>query len=215
MGTQIGSRLITDGLIIYLDAANPKSYPGTGEIWYDLMGNTNGTFVNGTSYSSQNGGVIVTDGINDSVAINKDMRNQPFTIMATSRYVSTPGGRIVAALNGTNNFLLGHWGNTTQNYFAQGWVTSAGSGPSDTNWRIYAGTGDVANDSWSFYLNGNLNAGPNNLGANGPWGICLGANRATLEFSNAQIGNLLVYNRVLTEFEIKQNYNVFRERYGI
>lgn len=215
MTTFIGSRIVTDGLLVYLDAANPASYPGSGSVWYDLMGNANSALINGASYSSVNGGVIVTDGVNDYVDVPINIQNVNYTVMATSRYVGAPYGRIVSSAAGTTNWLLGHWSNTTENYFAGAWVTPVGSGPLDTNWRIYAGTGDYGNDLWSFYVNGQLKAGPNTSGVNGPVGIVLGSYRGSSEFSNAQIANLLVYNRVLTASEIQQNYNTLRSRFGI
>jgi hypothetical protein len=56
-------RIITDGLVLALDAGNPKSYPGSGTAWTDLSGNGNtGTLVNGTGYNSGNGGSLVFDG---------------------------------------------------------------------------------------------------------------------------------------------------------
>ena len=61
-------RIITDGLVLCLDAGNTKSYPGSGTTWTDLSGNgNNGTLTNGPTYSSDNGGSIVFDGSNDYV----------------------------------------------------------------------------------------------------------------------------------------------------
>lgn len=60
-------RIITNGLVLCLDAANPKSYPGTGTTWTDLSGNgNNGTLINGPSFSNANRGTITFDGTNDS-----------------------------------------------------------------------------------------------------------------------------------------------------
>ena len=57
-----------NGLVLCLDAANPKSYPGSGTTWTDLSGNgNNGTLVNGVGYSSDNLGSLVFDGANDYV----------------------------------------------------------------------------------------------------------------------------------------------------
>lgn len=49
-------RIVTDGLVSALDAANTKSYPGSGTVWNDLSGNgNNGTLVNVPTFSSGNG----------------------------------------------------------------------------------------------------------------------------------------------------------------
>ena len=61
-----GPDIITDGLVLHLDAANRKSYPGTGTTWYDLSGNgENFGNLNGASYNSLNRGHIAYDGSND------------------------------------------------------------------------------------------------------------------------------------------------------
>lgn len=67
MGVGYNPKIVTDGLVMCLDAANRKSYSGTGTIWRDLVGSNNGTLTNGPTYSSAGGGSIVFDGANDFV----------------------------------------------------------------------------------------------------------------------------------------------------
>lgn len=70
MGFYRGPHIVTDGLVLALDAANPTSYPGSGTTWRDLSGNNNsGSLVNGPTFNSVNGGSIVFDGSNDYVNI--------------------------------------------------------------------------------------------------------------------------------------------------
>lgn len=42
-------QIVRDGLVLYLDAANPKSYSGSGTTWYDLTGNNNNATLNGNT----------------------------------------------------------------------------------------------------------------------------------------------------------------------
>lgn len=59
-------RIVTDGLVLYLDAANGRSYPGSGTGWNDISGNSNnGTLTNGPTYSANNLGKIEFDGLDD------------------------------------------------------------------------------------------------------------------------------------------------------
>ena len=205
--------IVRDGLVLNLDAGNLSSYPGSGTTWTNLIpGGVNGTLVNGPTYSSVNGGVIVLNGTNQYIDIPINLSTSNYTIMGAARYV-TIGGRTFSAKN--NNWLMGHWNGTTQNYYAEGWVSGVGAGPSDTNWRIYAATGNYSGDSWAMYVNGVLNVGPNNAGVQGPNGFAIGSSGGTGEFSNSHISNLLVYNRVLTDAEILQNYNALATRYGL
>ena len=67
MGLSHAPRVITDGLVLGLDAANTRSYVGSGTTWTDLIGSNNGTLTNGPTYSSDRGGAIVFDGSNDYV----------------------------------------------------------------------------------------------------------------------------------------------------
>ena len=110
---------------------------------------------------------------------------------------------------------MGHWNSSTENYYAEGWVTLAGSGTNDTSWRIYTATGDSSADSWKFYVNGILNTGPNSNGSNGPNGFAIGSSQASGEFSRSLIGAFLVYNRVLSDAEIFQNHGALKGRYGL
>ena len=51
-------KIVTDGLVFAVDAANKKSYPGSGTTWTDLAGNNNGTLTNGPTFDSGMGEVL-------------------------------------------------------------------------------------------------------------------------------------------------------------
>ena len=64
-GTSDATDILPDGLVLQVDASNPSSYSGTGTTWFDLSGNDyDGILTNGTSYSSEFGGVITFTGSN-------------------------------------------------------------------------------------------------------------------------------------------------------
>jgi hypothetical protein len=213
--------IITNGLVMYLDADSPESYPGSGTNWYDLSNNNNNGVLNGgITYTTNSGyGVIQLNGTGNYVSVSSlNLSSGNFTVIGGTRYTSTGaspiGGRILSGLN--NNWLLGHWNNSIANYYSVGWVTGAGAGGTDTNWRIYAGTGNPTTGVYSFYINGSVNtsggggsAGPNGLaiGAYGPGGPS--------EFSNGQVSFVLAYNRVLTAAEITRTYDAFKYRIGL
>ena len=52
------SELVTDGLVMNLDAGDPRSYPGSGATWTDLSGNGNNGTLNGPTYSNADGGFL-------------------------------------------------------------------------------------------------------------------------------------------------------------
>ena len=79
-------KIVTDGLIFYVDASNPKSYDTTGTTWNDISrNNNNGVLTNGPTYNSSNLGNIVFDGTNDFVQFNsipilQFTNTQPYSI---------------------------------------------------------------------------------------------------------------------------------------
>lgn len=204
---------VTENLVGNFDPA--LSYSGSGTTVTNLVsGGTNGTLVNGVTYSSASGGVFVLDGTNDYIDVPINLASGAYTIMGAARYTSVvPEGRIFSAKN--NNWLMGQWSGTTENYYAEGWVSGTDVGPSDTNWRIYAAIGNTATDSWSLYVNGVLSAGPNSNGSQGPNGLAIGSATGASEFAPGQVGFWLMYNAVLTPAQILQNYNAFKTRYGL
>jgi hypothetical protein len=66
MAISRGPNLNRDGLVLYLDAANSKSYPGSGTDWFDILGSSNkAALINGPLFNGDNGGSIVFDGVDD------------------------------------------------------------------------------------------------------------------------------------------------------
>ena len=66
MATIGGSNIVTNGLVLALDAANRRSYISGSFVWNDISGNRNsGSLINGPTFDSANGGSIVFDGTND------------------------------------------------------------------------------------------------------------------------------------------------------
>ena len=71
MSTRYNPSIVRDSLALYVDAANVKSYPGSGTTWKDISGKGNhGTLVGGTGYSSDNGGYLIFDGTDDKVTMS-------------------------------------------------------------------------------------------------------------------------------------------------
>ncbi|MCA0229887.1 MAG: hypothetical protein LCH91_05445 [Bacteroidetes bacterium] len=201
----------TNGLVLYLDAGNTASYPGSGTTWTDLSGAGRHTTLQNATYSSNNGGVIQFSGGSTSKAEVSSLSfvNSTFTVIHAAKYLTT-SGRTMTAVN--NDWLSGHYSGKTENYYANGWVTAVNAGATDTNWRIFAATGDVVADNYKFYVN-NVKTADNNGGVDGPNGLSIGGGRG--EFANSQVGFVLAYNRVLTDTEIAAVFNFFKSRYGL
>lgn len=71
MASSIAPNIVTDGLVLYLDAANTKSYPGSGTTWFDISGNNrNFTLTNSPTFSTLGGGSFRFDGTDDYATLN-------------------------------------------------------------------------------------------------------------------------------------------------
>ena len=211
----ISSGIVTDGLLLWLDAGISPSYPGSGTAWNDLSGNRNNvTLTNGPTYSSANGGVIVFDGVDDFVSVPINLSTSNHTIIAIARWTGGNNKRVISSNN--NNWLLGWWNGQTNKYFAEGWVSASAGGTAETSWICYAGTGNYWGDSWELYRNGVSIVGPNDLGAQGPNGIRLGSSGVyPSESSACEVGVVIAYNRVLSAAEVLQTFNAIKSRFGL
>ena len=221
MGLFHSPRIVTDGLVMALDAANAKSYPGSGTTWNDISGNGNNATLNSVTHKSDNGGVFETAGALTSYIDNNtiNLASTNFTVFCASRYSNiASAGRVVNALG--NNFLIGHHGGRAERYYAQGWLTyGAGSALTEAQgrvaWRVYHACGDISGDSYDFYVNERTILTGNNAGAQGPNGLLIGKSPYSAEPSEAHTAFVYYYNRVLTKDETMQNFNAVRGRFGL
>lgn len=103
MAVGYNPKIVTDGLILALDAANIKSYPGSGTTWTDLSGKGNNGTLNGPTFNSGNSGSIVFDGSNDTISlgtqINSDITETDITVSFWTYLDSTSGDTAFVAMS--------------------------------------------------------------------------------------------------------------------
>jgi hypothetical protein len=216
MGIAYNPRTVTDGLVLCLDAGNTKSYPGSGTTWTDLSGNGyNMTLTGSPTFTSTNGGVLQFNGSTQYGTLSSlNYSGSTFTIIAAARYSGATRGRIITS--NTNNWLLGHWGSTTENYYAEGWISAVGAGANDTNWRILAATENYGSDLRSLYVNNAVKVSNSTSGSAGFNGLSVGRwGGGASEYSTCEVSFIYVYNRILSTTELTQNYNALRGRFGL
>jgi hypothetical protein len=215
MALNYSPRIVRDGLVLALDAADKNSYPGSGTTWYDLSGKGNhATLYNGPTFSTSNIGCFTFDGSNDYADVSLNLRTSNNTMMIIGRYV-TLTGRMLGGIS--NNYLCGTWNTYTNQFYGEGWI-SGPYGYQDTNWHIYHGStnngGSGTPNGTQFYNNGTgLVTGGS--GGYGPNGIRIGSDGQYNEYANCQVAYVAAYNRCLTRGEILQNYNAFKTRFGV
>jgi hypothetical protein len=226
-------QIITDGLVLYLDAGKTNSYPGTGTTWTDLSGNSlNGTLTNGPTYDSANLGSIVFDGTNDYVTVANNALLNPATTITVGAYfnISSFGinsyAPIVYKQNNFPSFFEQYALYLTSTYV--GFVLTgtdrvqkiASSNLDYRNQTIYAvGSCDTSTDEMKFYVNGGLittiaftstfdiNSLSLSIGGTGNTGTSYPG------YSNGKIYNVQIYNKILSQAEVTQNYDALRTRF--
>ena len=224
MGVIAGANINDNGLIFSLDAANFRSYSGSGLTSFGLVGGIGGTLVNGTGFSSANGGSFIFDGTNDYIIIPDNSSLNDFTNMTLEIVVkyTTTSDQIFAQ---KWNYSGGSQGYTIELYLneiAAACYTginylrvSVSNYPAN---NIYHMILTLSGTTQTLYINGvsvATNSGgsiPNISGTT----LTIG-NRSNLSgtYLGGNVYSTKFYNRALTAREIKQNYNATKKRYGL
>jgi hypothetical protein len=237
MGFYRGANVVTSGLVIAVDAANSKSYSGSGAVLTDLTGNgRNVNLINGPTFNAQNGGGILFDGVDDYFTINYfNITTQPFAVDIWYKH----------SLNA--DFLRGiisccdMWSGPP----TPGWGIGFGTGNNALNWGVVDQSGslsvrrnDIGNlndneicnltlvrnnltETLTMYKNGTPFASPDFLSAS----TSLNGNRTTINSltwlysptgPKGTIYNIKIYNDVnLSQSDVLRNYNALKSRFGL
>ena len=213
--------VVTNGLVLYLDAGNTVSYPGSGTTWTDLSGNgNNGTLENGVGYNSGNGGSLVFDGVDDYVLISSGISYSEYTFMFFCRWISSVGvSERIFGSDAFGTYTIFNPSNVGFHYNPLG-----GSPPSVTlssgvnigfgTWCQVAVTVSTSNTLVKIYINGVLRNSSSILPSQNLVGNLFIGSQNTLYKSNCNVSNFNLYNRALTAQEIQQNYNALVGRYS-
>jgi hypothetical protein len=214
-----------DGLVLCLDAANPKSYPGSGTTWTDLSGNgNNGTLVNGVGYNSGNGGSLSFDGVNDYATVSNNITpgTGDFAVSVWVYKTETVTNRYVWDF-GSNGGTLSSGTSITQGFrYYNPTIGTGGSlytaGPVHNINTWYNIVISRISGTTYFYSNGSLITSGADAGNIGSWGTTLNIGRygGGGLVHQGNLSSLLVYKgKGLTPQEIQQNYNALKSRYGL
>ena len=235
MAFNYSPKTVTDGLVLYMDAANSKSYVSGSTTWNDISRTgANGTLVNGPTFNSSNGGSLVFDGVDDYVGRNTALNvGSNFSVFAWVK----PG-----AINVRNGIV----GNSYPYSSRVGWflATATNYGGTLNTFFITVGNDNAyrtANNSsitlnaWN-YIGGTVTNGGQNikLYVNGIETSYLGGllTSNTITYTTPQfyvgrrvdslpepfIGSIAttqIYNRILSSTEVLQNYNALKGRFGL
>lgn len=245
MGLSHSPRIVTDGLVFCVDAANKRSYPGAGTTWTDLSHNpTNLSLVNGVQYRDEGNGSFLFDGTDD-IIVGTGSTNlidipSGFTISFWLNQVTED--RTVGILRIENAASQLSLNITTRpepaGYLSCGTTNTSGGaafgseGGPGGSWPLnewyhctFVHRGTTNKNDLDWYFNGieTLAFGwnyryrfhnPSQTFRNNDGEIKLGDSELRNRYLNAYIANLQIYNRTLTDDEIRQNYLATKGRYA-
>lgn len=223
--------IVTSGLILNLDAANPRSYPPAynGTTWFDLSGNSNnGTLTNGPTYSTGSGGSIVFDGVDDYVGtfsnyntyFNFTTSNQ-FTINCFFKVTTNANFKSLVVSSNTvssGEWNYGLWISNTNTLFTGYHNVSKYGNTVLNSGQIYQGTLTYSGSVHTLYLNGINDGTFTSTGLFNSTGQQLAIGRKGATSANYFPGTVYttqIYNRALSSSEINQNFQATRARFGI
>jgi hypothetical protein len=226
MGIFYNPKIATDGLVLCLDAANRRSYPGTGTTWSDLAESNNGTLTNGPTFDAGNGGSIVFDGSDDYVNCGNDSIFTLTAELTLECWVKTSytGGynHFISKFPVSNcAYLIGSQQSNGYLYFSRS--TNGANGGINGSLSINVCSGNwnhlvVSYNSTSSTLLMSVNATISSSSLTGSIyeatsNLEVGRRSGVGQYYPGNIATAKVYNRALTADEIRQNYNATKGRY--
>jgi len=233
MGLEHSPTIVTNGLVYYLDAANTRSYSGSGLTANSLSGSLSGSLVNGVGFTSLNNGSFLFDGTNDVIDLgdNFDMGLSSFSFCAyfKANNISNLQGifsKSIAAAAGSR-YAVFVYNNKINTFMSNGGATDVETPSSQTlSINTWYHIGAVYNraDKLILFINGIFDSSAtisqfqaNDFQATHIFriGSYSDAGNSANYFLNGSISQLQIYNRVLSAQEILQNYNATKGRYGL
>jgi len=216
MGLKHHPRIVTNGLVMYVDAANTRSYSGSGLTANGLIGGIGGTLVNGTGFGTTNNGFFIFDGSNDHINFGNSstLQQTSGTISAWAR-TSAPGGSFRGIIAKQGAYGLFYADSILVSYdWTAGATRSTGINIVDNTWKnvVLTYQSGVSNGTF-IYLNG-VSVLTTTITIQSQLANLFGGAEANAnQFASCQISSLNMYNRVLTAQEVLQNYNATKMRY--
>lgn len=224
--------IVTNGLVLLMDAAFTPSYPKGGTGWYDMSTSSKtGILTNGVSYSSNNSGSLSYSSASLQFVDVPDLGSlTQFTVSTWFKLNTLPTTAGAAAVvaniyNGSNlNFSIGlnsspSSANICGGFYNGAWRTTSGFTPSTGTWYnvsvTYNGTQIIE------YLNGSSQSTLNYTGTPASSGLGIRIGRRwdsapnSVDYINGEIPVVYIYNRALSSTEILTNHNALKSRYGL
>jgi hypothetical protein len=226
MSAHANPDIVQDGLVLCLDAADKKSYSGSGSTWTDRSGNgNNGSIINSPTFSSDNNGNFAFDATNEyiSIAETSTLNLQNYTYAFWIKRTQAQSGSWLQFLQrSTSNRNPGIWFYINQVDRLHFSIRLSNGSQFNVNptgfylneWHYFTATVEYngTNTIMSGYSDGVVTSGPLTSASVSP---TLGTGSSFVGKYGFHLANLKVYDRALTAAEILQNFNATKSRFGL
>ncbi len=225
---KVGPKIVDDGLVFCVDAANHLTRSGSNGSAKDLINGTEGAFLNGAGFDNRKSGVIALDGSNDVLSFSTDVKTAECTIICWAKSnVTTKAG------HGDMLYNMGSVNQGPDLWFSYSkilWNTWDGGGnpicdmPDSVHEgrdNCYTLVCDTSEQLATLYINGQeagtaLHSARQQTRMTNNNTLTLGSGRSDQGGSYpwlGYIGMFQIYNRALTAEEVLQNYEATKQRF--
>ena len=218
MAFQYSPKITTDGLVLYLDSANSKSYAGSGTDWSDISRNNGDAVLYNVSFDTNNMGSMVLNGTNAyAYGISPSIGSEGTVNIWFKQSVAGTNKGLFSINPETPGigYALFYIGSGNRLTIYNGTSYSSSVPISDTyswNMATYAWAGGSA----SIYINADDSTSVTSsisFPTYGDYYVGVYSTLSPTSFFNGRISNVQVYNRRLSQEEISKNYLAMRSRY--
>ena len=213
--------IVTDGLVLALDAGNLVSFERGSVSTYSMTGSFSGSLVNGTSYNGENGGSWVFDGVDDFIDLPVNSAfNTPSVTFEVWANLQTINDRHIIYVNWTGNSLeINSDRSVVMFNYSSGGQLGARTAASVFNWDTwthFVGIYDDASQTLKTYVNGVLLATRTSTPST-IYSVYVHKISGT-NFGGEVKGKISIvrhYNKALSDAEVSQNFNAQKSRFGL
>jgi len=231
-----GPTIVTNGLVLALDAGDRNSYVSGSTTWIDLAGTNNGTLTNGPTFNTGSGGSIVFDGVDDYVSLTNQIQFERTSSFSFNIWFNFTTSGFMQLINNQNSGYVGY--ELAKGFPIADAVYLVLGNPATSNYLLVSITNPLTSNTWlnicstyngsslasgvAMYLNGTTVGtttiqdalGTQTTISNAPTLI---GKRTPLTQGpfKGNIASVQIYNRVLSPQEVLQNYNATKGRFGL
>jgi hypothetical protein len=209
--------------VLFLDAGNPLSYPGTGTVWTDLIGGKIFNLVNGPGYDPSNGGkfYFFAPGGQHAICNTSLPSLSTWTVGVWHYYDGSETGSAPCILTetfigGGINYSLGNNnGGFSSGFFDGGWRVTDGYSLTSGNWYYIVGTYDGTNIN--LYVNNTLVDSTTYVGTptTSGAGIRLMERWDLSDYWGGYLATVQIYDKALDSGQISSIWNTTKSRFGL